>query len=181
MVFDRAGYIQDFQLQMGRALRDAGRMAIDMMSRNIMGLSLHDFKGDFKSEVASRLKVKVERETDTIMTLAAGLVDEGSDEWFMIRAHILEYGMGSLADPAGGGDLEPVSHVQGVAGINDTVTGYAPVSNKPTYLLPASWNHPPGHWFEEASILCDEIFDECIERAWVKINPWNYINQEGEW
>lgn len=181
ITFNERAFITDFQRIMGTALREAGMTAMSIMTKNIMSLPAHDFKGDFKTEVASKINMALEQETDTCMKLLVGLIDDQSDEWFMIRAKILEYGMGSLADPAGGSDLEPVSHVQGVAGINDTVTGYAPVSNKPTYLLPDSWNHPPGHWFEDSVTMCREIFEEYIERAWEQINLGDYFKIEGKW
>ena len=181
LVFNEAQFKADFQRIMGNALREAGMIAMQIMTRNVMSLPVHDFKGEFKQEVASKISMKVERMTDSAMKMLAGLVDDQSDEWFMIRASILEYGMGYMADPAGGGSLEPVQHTQGVAGINDTVTGYAPVSDRESFLLPDSWNHPPGYWFKDSAVMLDEIFDEILTQAVRSINILHYFEKKGDW
>lgn len=180
LIFNEKRFRQDFQRIVGNALRQAGMIAMEMMTKHVMSLDIHNFRGDWKQEIASKINMKIEKETDSAMSMLVGLIDQ-DDEWFMMRAHILEYGMGSAADPAGGGDLEPVSHVQGVAGINDDVTGYAPISDTPTFLLPDSWNHPPGHWFKDSATLLSEVFDEIMSQALNMIDLLDYIEQKGDW
>lgn len=180
LVFNEKVFKADFQRIVGSALREAGMVAMEMMTKHVMSLSIHDFRADWKQEIASKINMKIEKETDNAMSMLVGLIDQ-DDEWFMMRAHILEYGMGSAADPDGGGSLEPVTHRQGVAGINDDVTGYAPVSDTPTFLLPDSWNHPPGHWFKDSATLIGEIFEEFMSQAMAQINPLKYIEQKGDW
>lgn len=179
--FDRDRFLRDFEREMKKALKNAGTASLKLMQKNLRdipnGGSGATGKPKWHSEIASVIKTQYEGAVDGVMTQLVGLVDV-QDVYQEIRAKILEYGTGSMADTSGGGSGNPIAHRPGIAGLNSEVTGYNAPFDADYYELPAGFNQGPQHWFFDAAVLTEEIFSDEIEKAWSNINPLDYIKQK---
>lgn len=175
-VFEKDRFVRDAIRIFGEELAKAGEKVVNLMKIEVN--SNEDSRHDWREEAMNLIKTKTEVSTDYVISQLTGIIDMPDNMWQKMRINILEYGNGSESSWPGS-SKKPVQHIQGKAGINDDVTGYAAISYKESYNLPVTWNHAGSHWFEKAigdgGKLADELFDEAIERAWGKFNPMDYI------
>lgn len=177
--FDEAAFWADFEKTMRKALHNAGEKAKRFMTENLRSIPKTGGTGkpEWHKEMETLLQNRYVGIVDGIMEQLVGLVDV-TEKFTLIRAKLLEYGAGSRADPEGGGSLSPIAHVKGKPGLNDWLTGYSEPSDRETYLLPDGFNQAGAHWFRDAIIKVEEIFDEEVERAWEKIDPFKYLKMK---
>lgn len=175
IVFDRERFLRHFERVMKKALKTAGDKGMKLMKENIRSIS-GTGKSSWHNQVAAALQNKYEGFVDNVMTQLVGMVDVPDGSFLMIKAKLLEYGAGSAADTSGGCSGAPIAHHPGVAGLNDDISGYNDAFDAPYYELPESFNQGPQYWFQDASRLIDEIFEDEIQAAWDQINPWDFIH-----
>jgi len=169
LYFDEEKYKTAVMKQAEKTLKKIGDRLQKMMIREIV--KLNGFSGDFRIQTAEQIQNRITEKTDTFIQQSVGLLDIQDDEFAMIKARILEHGTGSRGEDSKNG---AIWHWKGVPGLNKDVTGYN-VSEKESFPLPDEFNMSPGHWFENACKLIDEIFDDAMEEMANRVNPLDYF------
>lgn len=169
LYFDEEKYKTAVMKQAEKTLKKIGERLQKMMIREIV--KLNGFSGDFRIQTAEQIQNRITEKTDTFIQQSVGLLDIQDDEFAMIKARILEHGTGSRGEDSKNG---AIWHWKGVPGLNKDVTGYN-VSEKESFPLPDEFNMSPGHWFENACKLIDEVFDDAMEEMANRVNPLDYF------
>lgn len=180
--YDRNAFFDRFEEVMKTALQRAGDAAEKLMFENIMSIPKSGYNAtgrpEWHMDVIAALKNKFEWHLNGVMTQLVGMVDVPDNSFLMIKAKLLEYGTGSEGDRQGGGSGNLIAHRPGVAGLNDDLTGYNAPFDAPYYELPVEYNQIPQHWFKDADVLIDEIYNDEITAAWAKLDPWKFIKNK---
>lgn len=169
LYFDEERYKDAVMKQAEKTLKKIGERLQKMMIREIV--KLNGFSGDFRIQTAEQIQSRITEKTDTFIQQSVGLLDIQDDEFAMIKARILEHGTGSRGEDSKNG---AIWHWKGVPGLNKDVTGRN-ISEKESFPLPDEFNMSPGHWFENACKLIDEIFDDAMEEMANRVNPLDYF------
>lgn len=174
LYFDEERYKTAVMKQAEKTLKKIGERLQKMMIREIV--KLDGFSGDFRIQTAEQIQNRITEKTDTFIQQSVGLLDIQDNEFAMIKARILEHGTGSRGEDSKNG---AIWHWKGIAGLDKAVTNRDP-SLRPhlhyeSFPLPDEFNMSPGHWFENACKLIDEIFDDAMEEMANRVNPLDYF------